>query len=146
MLMMGEMADAYEMDEAQRATKNIARRISKKSSKMAFSTANRTVNPSSRGKRIRRFRSVAGASARVPRKSTAGIGLMVRNSSSHYRIPQIMPTPAILIGDAPWIERTLYLKVPREAEGVTFSGEWDPIGMRATMSRNMALEDVFGAR
>lgn len=52
-------------------------------------------------------------------------------------------TPALLVGDAPWIERTLYLKVPRGAPGVTFSGDWDPIGMRATVSRNMELKDVF---
>lgn len=52
-------------------------------------------------------------------------------------------TPALLIGDAPWIERTLYLQVPRDAPGVTFTGEWDPIGMRATVSRDMLLENVF---
>jgi len=52
-------------------------------------------------------------------------------------------TPALLTGDAPWIERTLYLQVPREAPGVTFTGEWDPIGMRATVSRDMLLENVF---
>ena len=52
-------------------------------------------------------------------------------------------TPALLISDAPWIERTLYLQVPREAPGVSFQGEWDPIGMRATVSRDMVLENVF---
>ena len=54
-------------------------------------------------------------------------------------------TPAILVdeGDMPWLERTLYLKVPRDAEGVTFKGEWDPIGMRATVSREMHLKDAF---
>jgi len=53
-------------------------------------------------------------------------------------------TPCILNNsDAPWIDRTLYLQVPRNAAGVTFSGDWDPIGMRGTVSRNMILEDVF---
>ena len=52
-------------------------------------------------------------------------------------------TPALLMGDAPWIERTLYLQIPREAPGVAFTGEWDPIGMRATVSREMLLENVF---
>ena len=52
-------------------------------------------------------------------------------------------TPALLSGDAPWIERTLYLKVPVDGEGVSFVGEWDPMGMRATVSRSMVLEDVF---
>jgi alkylation response protein AidB-like acyl-CoA dehydrogenase len=52
-------------------------------------------------------------------------------------------TPAIRLGDEPWIERTLYLKVPKDAPGVSFPGEWDPMGMRATVSRDMVLEEVF---
>lgn len=52
-------------------------------------------------------------------------------------------TPAIRIGDEPWIERTLYLQIPKDAPGVSFAGEWDPMGMRATVSRDMLLHDVF---
>jgi alkylation response protein AidB-like acyl-CoA dehydrogenase len=52
-------------------------------------------------------------------------------------------TPAIRLGDEPWIERTLYLQVPKDAPGVSFPGEWDPMGMRGTVSRDMRLEDVF---
>lgn len=52
-------------------------------------------------------------------------------------------TPAIRLGVEPWIERTLYLQVPKDAPGVSFLGEWDPMGMRATVSRDMALENVF---
>jgi len=33
--------------------------------------------------------------------------------------------------------------VPREAPGVEFSGDWDPLGMRSTVSRNMSLKDVW---
>ena len=52
-------------------------------------------------------------------------------------------TPAIRLGDEPWIERTLYLQVPKDAPGVSFTGDWDPMGMRATVSRDMVLENVF---
>ena len=52
-------------------------------------------------------------------------------------------TPAIRLGDEPWIERTLYLQIPKDAPGVTFTGDWDPMGMRATVSRDMRLENVF---
>jgi alkylation response protein AidB-like acyl-CoA dehydrogenase len=52
-------------------------------------------------------------------------------------------TPAIRLGDEPWIERTLYLQVAKDAPGVSFPGDWDPMGMRATVSRDMALENVF---
>jgi alkylation response protein AidB-like acyl-CoA dehydrogenase len=52
-------------------------------------------------------------------------------------------TPALLVSDGPWEERTLYLAIPLDAPGVTFSGEWDPLGMRATVSRDMVLQDVL---
>ena len=52
-------------------------------------------------------------------------------------------TPAIRLGDEPWIERTLYLQIPKDAPGVSFAGDWDPMGMRATVSRDMLLENVF---
>lgn len=52
-------------------------------------------------------------------------------------------TPAIRLGPEPWIERTLYLQVPKDAPGVSFPSEWDPMGMRATVSRDMVLENVF---
>jgi alkylation response protein AidB-like acyl-CoA dehydrogenase len=52
-------------------------------------------------------------------------------------------TPAIRLGDEPWIGRTLYLKVPKDAPGVSFPGDWDPMGMRGTVSRDMQLKDVF---
>src|SRR5438105_10700627 len=52
-------------------------------------------------------------------------------------------TPAIRLGDEPWIERTLYLQIAKDTPGVSFPGDWDPMGMRATVSRDMVLEDVF---
>jgi alkylation response protein AidB-like acyl-CoA dehydrogenase len=52
-------------------------------------------------------------------------------------------TPALLVGDGPWIDRTLYLAVPRDAPGAEFQGEWDPLGMRATVSRDLVLKNVF---
>ena len=52
-------------------------------------------------------------------------------------------TPAIRLGDEPWIERTLYLQIPKDAPGVSFPGDWDPMGMRGTVSRDMVLQDVF---
>jgi len=38
---------------------------------------------------------------------------------------------------------TLYLAVPRDAPGVSVSGEWDPLGMRGTVSRTLIFDDVF---
>ncbi len=38
---------------------------------------------------------------------------------------------------------SLYLAVPANAEGVSVVGEWDPLGMRGTVSRTLLLKDVF---
>jgi alkylation response protein AidB-like acyl-CoA dehydrogenase len=38
---------------------------------------------------------------------------------------------------------SMYLAVPSDAPGVTVSGDWDPLGMRGTVSRNLEFKDVF---
>ncbi len=38
---------------------------------------------------------------------------------------------------------SLYLAVPADAPGVRVVGDWDPLGMRGTVSRTLLLEDVF---
>ncbi len=40
---------------------------------------------------------------------------------------------------------TLYLAIPANAEGVSVVGEWDPLGMRGTVSRTLIFDDVFVA-
>ena len=43
-------------------------------------------------------------------------------------------------GDAASRRNTLYLAIPAKAEGVSVVGDWDPLGMRATVSRTLLLE------
>lgn len=38
---------------------------------------------------------------------------------------------------------TMYIAVPADAQGVKVVGEWDPLGMRGTVSRTLIFEDVF---
>ena len=38
---------------------------------------------------------------------------------------------------------SLYLAVPAKAQGVSVVGDWDPLGMRGTVSRTLLLHDVF---
>ena len=52
-------------------------------------------------------------------------------------------TPALLIAEGPWEDRTLYLQIPAEAPGLEVTGEWDPLGMRGTVSRDLTLRDVW---
>jgi alkylation response protein AidB-like acyl-CoA dehydrogenase len=38
---------------------------------------------------------------------------------------------------------SLYLAVPADAPGVTVTGDWDPLGMRGTVSRTLLFDDVW---
>ncbi len=38
---------------------------------------------------------------------------------------------------------TLYMAVPGDATGLTITGEWDPLGMRGTVSRTLIFKDLF---
>lgn len=46
-------------------------------------------------------------------------------------------------GEEPSRRNTLYLAIPADAEGVSVVGDWDPLGMRGTVSRTLIFEDVF---
>jgi len=48
------------------------------------------------------------------------------------------------LADGPPSRRnTLYLAVPASAPGLQVTGDWDPLGMRGTVSRTLELTDVF---
>jgi alkylation response protein AidB-like acyl-CoA dehydrogenase len=38
---------------------------------------------------------------------------------------------------------TLYMAVPGKADGLSIVGDWDPLGMRGTVSRTLVFKDVF---
>lgn len=38
---------------------------------------------------------------------------------------------------------TMYIAVPADAPGFSIQGDWDPLGMRGTVSRNILFKDVF---
>ncbi len=46
-------------------------------------------------------------------------------------------------GQAGTLRDSLYLAVPADAPGVTVSGDWDPLGMRGTVSRTLTFDHVF---
>jgi alkylation response protein AidB-like acyl-CoA dehydrogenase len=46
-------------------------------------------------------------------------------------------------GEAASRRNTLYLAVPAHAPGISVTGDWDPLGMRATVSRTLLFRDVF---
>ena len=46
-------------------------------------------------------------------------------------------------GEKPTRRNTLYLAIPAASEGVSVVGDWDPLGMRGTVSRTLLFKDVF---
>jgi alkylation response protein AidB-like acyl-CoA dehydrogenase len=48
-------------------------------------------------------------------------------------------------GQTPNPKDTLYIAVPARSEGLAISGDWNPMGMRGTVSRNLTFKDVFVA-
>ena len=46
-------------------------------------------------------------------------------------------------GQAASRRNTLYLAIPADAPGVQVVGDWDPLGMRGTVSRTLLFKDVF---
>ncbi len=46
-------------------------------------------------------------------------------------------------GQKPSRRDTLYLAIPAKADGVSVVGDWDPVGMRGTVSRTLLFDDVF---
>lgn len=47
--------------------------------------------------------------------------------------------------EVPSRKNTMYVAVPANAPGVSVEGEWDPLGMRGTISRTLIFKDVFVA-
>ncbi len=45
--------------------------------------------------------------------------------------------------DKPSRRNTMYVAVPANAQGVSVEGEWDPLGMRGTVSRTLMFKNVF---
>jgi alkylation response protein AidB-like acyl-CoA dehydrogenase len=43
----------------------------------------------------------------------------------------------------PDVRDTLYLAVPATSKGFSIHGDWNPLGMRGTVSRNLAFDEVF---
>ncbi len=50
-----------------------------------------------------------------------------------------------IAGKEPDPKDTLYISVPATAQGLAISGDWNPLGMRGTVSRNLTFTDVFVA-
>jgi alkylation response protein AidB-like acyl-CoA dehydrogenase len=145
MLMMGEMADAHDMDDVKRSRhEDLRGRNFREVVADGVYYGQPHSEPIEEGETDqiftvggRRFGTTADKVAGGYRLNGRKFFVSLSDAADYFA------TPAILNVDGEFISRTLYLKVPRQAEGVVFSGDWDAVGMRATVSRNMELRDVF---
>jgi alkylation response protein AidB-like acyl-CoA dehydrogenase len=48
-----------------------------------------------------------------------------------------------IVALSPGDDRVRFLGVPADADGLRIEGDWDPVGMRATLSRNLVFDRVF---
>jgi len=145
MLMMGEFADALPMDEQVRARHETlrARKFQEVVDQGSFYGQPHS-EPVELGQTDTAL-TVGGRRFGTTARKIEG-GYVLNGRKFFVSLSEAAPyyaTPALRLDDAPWIDRTLYLQVPKDASGVTFEGEWDPLGMRATVSRDMVLHEVF---
>jgi alkylation response protein AidB-like acyl-CoA dehydrogenase len=58
-------------------------------------------------------------------------------AADYYGVLCSIDQPVLSIADS------LYLALPADAPGISVVGDWDPLGMRGTVSRTLIIEDVF---
>lgn len=83
--------------------------------------------------------------------ATAGIGTMATPVEGGYRVTGKKIFASLsgaanihnIVAQVPGDPRTRLLGVPADADGVSIEGDWDPLGMRGTDSRNLIMNDVF---
>jgi alkylation response protein AidB-like acyl-CoA dehydrogenase len=139
-LWTGLLTDDLEMNTAPAPpTTRGAARITATSSKAA---------PSSRSPSARAARRPPARSPSAPRRRRSKGGWRINGRkifaslSGHADYYGILCTE-VAEGGKPSRRDTLYLAIPRDAPGVAVEGEWDPLGMRGTVSRNLVFTDVF---
>ena len=77
---------------------------------------------------------------RVRGRSTAVGGSRVARSSPRCRAP---PTSTTSSARCPATTRSAFSACRRTPQGVTSVDDWDPLGMRGTVSRTLLMDDVF---
>ena len=144
-LWTGTLADALPMDDAQRAEH--ARRRDRHFARVVDDGA-LYAQPFSEGSAAAAGRAPFGTTAR--RETRDGVdGWLIdgrkiwaslSGAADYYGI---LCTEALDDAKALDARDTLYIAVPATSDGLTISGDWNPMGMRGTVSRNLTFENVF---
>ena len=140
-LWTGYLADNLDMDDEKRNEHNNLRamhyeRILKKGSIYA--------QPFSEGNASAAGKSAFGTTALRTDKGWIINGKKIFASlSGHANYYGVLCTELFSENSPPSRANTMYVAVPSLQEGVRVEGEWDPLGMRGTVSRTLIFENVF---
>ena len=132
MLWCGEVADLLDLTRgAALAMSGSAPRCSAASSSTVTSTANRSAKACGRSHVRRRHpsRPVDGGWLVTGRKIFASLS----GAANFYNVTCQAAGESFI----------RLLGVPADADGVTIEDEWDPLGMRGTVSRTLVMDDAF---
>jgi alkylation response protein AidB-like acyl-CoA dehydrogenase len=139
-LWTGALADDLEMSAGERAAHNAARGMHYRRI-----VANGAIysQPFSEG-----GAAAAGAAAFGTEAKPVDGGLLVNGKKIFASLSGAADYYGILCteraaGEEASRRNTLYLAVPASAAGVSVVGDWDPLGMRGTVSRTLLMKDVF---
>jgi len=64
-------------------------------------------------------------------------------AADYYGVLCTLEDPHNMAHGGGTLRDSLYLAVPADAPGVTVTGDWDPLGMRGTVSRTLLFDDVW---
>ena len=64
-------------------------------------------------------------------------------AADYYGVLCTLEDPHNMTHGGGTLRDSLYLAVPADAPGVTVTGDWDPLGMRGTVSRTLLFDDVW---
>ncbi|MBN8507885.1 MAG: acyl-CoA/acyl-ACP dehydrogenase [Burkholderiales bacterium] len=137
-LWMGEVADRLDMSADQRRDHEAHRawhfeRIVRDGALFSQPFSEGGAAAAGRAPWATRAREVDGGYRVSGRKIFASLA----GAADFYGVLCTLDRPGASLADA------LYLAVPAAAAGVQVVGDWDPLGMRATSSRTLLLDEVF---
>lgn len=140
-LWTGLLTEDLEMDEAMRADH---RRMRSVHYQRILKTGAIYAQPFSEGGAAAAGAKAFGTLARVTDGGWIINGKKIFASlSGHAHYYGALCTEITSDDDQPSRQNTMYLAVPADADGVSVVGDWDPLGMRGTVSRTLIFKDVF---
>jgi alkylation response protein AidB-like acyl-CoA dehydrogenase len=140
-LWTGFLADNLDMDEAKRKEHHNLRGLHYE---RILSNGSIYAQPFSEGNASAAGKSAFGTTALRTSNGWIVNGKKIFASlSGHANFYGVLCTELLEEDAKPSRANTMYVAVPADQKGVSVEGEWNPLGMRGTVSRTLVFKDVF---